>query len=200
MRLYLNWPIFLTILLICMNLSILTVDKTAAGLMAIFVLIYAVIAFLLYFVKKPLIVNELIRFAAGYSQVQRRLLKELAVPYAVMDTEGSILWANDEFMDLAELSPKTKNIKSIIPEITADYLPTVENDVSLHVEIKERNYHGAIVLLSEAEDIAKHGGYNAYVVFGIYSDLEICYKQLYNFEKAYLYSTKRMSMLEGFKS
>ena len=50
MRLYLNWPIFLTILLICMNLSILTVDKKAAGLMAIFVLIYAVIAFLLYFV------------------------------------------------------------------------------------------------------------------------------------------------------
>ena len=55
MRLYLNWPIFLTILLICMNLSILTINKTAAGLMAIFVLFYAVIAFLLYYVKKPLI-------------------------------------------------------------------------------------------------------------------------------------------------
>ena len=140
MRLYLNWPIFLTILLVCMNLSILTVDKTAAGLMAIFVVIYAVIAFLLYFVKKPLIVNELVRFAAGYSQVQRRLLKELAVPYAVMDRSGTILWANDEFMDLAEAVPKAKNIKTIIPEITADCLPTVENDISLHVEIGERNY------------------------------------------------------------
>ena len=140
MRLYLNWPIFLTFLLICMNLSILTVDKKAAGLMAIFVVIYAVIAFLLYFVKKPLIVNELVRFAAGYSQVQRRLLKELAIPYAVMDTEGTILWANDEFMDLAELLPRQKNIKAIIPEIKEDVLPTVENDISIHVKVKERNY------------------------------------------------------------
>ena len=140
MKLYLNWPIFLTFLLVCMNLSILTVDRGAAGLMAVFVVIYAVIAFLLYFVKKPLIVNELVRFAAGYSQVQRRLLKELAIPYAVMDTEGTILWANDEFMDLTQLLPRQKNIKEIIPEITSENLPTVESDVSLHVQLKERNY------------------------------------------------------------
>lgn len=140
LRLYLNWPIFLTFLLVCMNLSILTVNQKAAGVMAVFVAIYAVIAFLLYFVKKPLIVNELVRFAAGYSQVQRRLLKELAIPYAVMDIEGTILWANDEFMDLTELLPRQKSVKEIIPEITSENLPTVENDVSLHVQMKERNY------------------------------------------------------------
>lgn len=140
LRLYLNWPIFLTFLLVCMNLSILTVNQKAAGVMAVFVAIYAVIAFLLYFVKKPLIVNELVRFAAGYSQVQRRLLKELAIPYAVMDIEGTILWANDEFMDLTELLPRQKSVKEIIPEITSENLPTVETDVSLHVQMKERNY------------------------------------------------------------
>lgn len=72
--------------------------------------------------------------------------------------------------------------------------------VMAKLQIKDRNYQSAIKLLSEAEDMAKSDGYNSYVVFGIYSDLELCYKQLYNFEKAYLYSTKRMSMLEGFKS
>lgn len=140
MRLYLSWPIFLTFLLVCMNLSILTVSKKAAGVMAIFVVIYAAVAVMLYFVKKPLIVNELVRFAAGYSQVQRKLLKELAIPYAVMDAEGTILWANDEFMDLAEFLPRLKNIKTVIPEITANNLPTVENDVSMHVVVNERNY------------------------------------------------------------
>lgn len=140
LRLYLNWPVFLTLLLVCMNLSILTVDARAAAVMFVFVIIYATIAFMLYGVKKPLIVNELVRFAAGYSQVQRRLLKELAVPYAVMDSEGNILWANDEFMDLAGIMPKQKQIREIIPEITADNMPTVEDDVSLHVEIGERNY------------------------------------------------------------
>ena len=179
MRLYLNWPIFLTILLICMNLSILTVDKTAAGLMAIFVLIYAVIAFLLYFVKKPLIVSEMVRFAAGYSQVQRRLLKELAIPYAVMDTEGAILWANDEFMDLAESSPKTKNIKSIIPEITAEYLPTVESDVSLHVKIGERNFEVCLRVVNTPsfdedvlwQDMQRHA--NELIALYLYDETEI---------------------------
>lgn len=140
LRFYLNWPVILTLLLVCMNLSILTVDRRAAAVMAFFVVIYAAITVMLYFVKKPLIVSELVRFAAGYSQVQRRLLKELAVPYAVMDSEGIILWANDEFMDLAEMMPKQKQIREIIPEITGESMPSVENDVSLHVEIKERNY------------------------------------------------------------
>ena len=179
MRLYLNWPIFLTILLICMNLSILTVSKKAAGLMAIFVVIYASIAFLLYFVKKPLIVNEMVRFAAGYSQVQRRLLKELAIPYVVMDRSGTILWANDEFMDLAEAAPKSKNIKTIIPEITSETLPTVESDVSLHVEVGERNYEVILRVVNTPsfdEDILwqeMHRHNNELVALYLYDETEI---------------------------
>lgn len=78
--------------------------------------------------------------------------------------------------------------------------PLISRHVHAKQKIKERNYQEGIKLLSEAENLAKNSEYNAFVVFGIYSDLEICYKELYNFEKAYLYSTKRMSMLEGFKS
>ena len=78
--------------------------------------------------------------------------------------------------------------------------PLISRHVLAKKKIRDRNYQEAIKILADAEDIAKQSGYNAFVVFGIYSDLEICYKELYNFEKAYLYSTKRMSMLEGFKS
>ena len=51
-----------------------------------------------------------------------------------------VLYSYDEFMDLAELLPRQKNIKAIIPEITEDILPTVENDISIHVKVNERNY------------------------------------------------------------
>ncbi len=78
--------------------------------------------------------------------------------------------------------------------------PLISRHVIAKQKIKDRNYQEAVKLLIEAENLAKNSGYNAFVVFGIYSDLEICYKELFNFEKAYLYSTKRMSMLEGFKS
>jgi len=78
--------------------------------------------------------------------------------------------------------------------------PIISRHVLAKKKIKDRNYQEAIKILTQAEDIAKSSTYNAFVVFGIYSDLEICYKEIVNFEKAYLYSTKRMSMLEGFKS
>lgn len=75
---------------------------------------------------------------------------------------------------------------------------------SLHIEakalIKGRNYQDAIKLLLNAQEITKEDSYNAFLIFGIYTDLEYCYKQLYNYEKAYLYSTKRITLLEGFKS
>ena len=66
--------------------------------------------------------------------------------------------------------------------------------------IKEKDYTLAADILSGIELSKRSGEYNAYVIFGIYSDLELCYKQLCDFEKAYKYSSKRLSLLEGFKS
>lgn len=78
--------------------------------------------------------------------------------------------------------------------------PVIARHVNAKKKIKERNYQEAIKILTQAEDIAKSADFNAFVMFNIYSDLEFSYKELYDFEKAYLYSTKRISMLEGFKS
>ena len=66
--------------------------------------------------------------------------------------------------------------------------------------IRERRYTDAIGKLLEASEKTFSQGYNSFVVFGIYTDLEQCYKQLLDFENAYRYATKRMSMLEGFKT
>jgi transcriptional regulator with XRE-family HTH domain len=66
--------------------------------------------------------------------------------------------------------------------------------------IRERRYSDAVSKLLEASEISASKGYNSFVVFGIYADLEQCYKQLFDFENAYRYATKRMSMLEGFKT
>ncbi len=66
--------------------------------------------------------------------------------------------------------------------------------------IRERRYSDALVKLIEASEKAARMGYNSFVIFGVYTDLEQCYKQLFDFENAYRYATKRMSMLEGFKT
>ena len=73
----------------------------------------------------------------------------------------------------------------------------------LHVEakllIKKYRFAEAIECLKAIEE-TKTTSYNAFVFFSVYTDLENAYKQLGDFENAYRYSSKRMSMLEGFKS
>lgn len=66
--------------------------------------------------------------------------------------------------------------------------------------IKDKNYAAAIEIMTNIEMTRRSGEYNSFVIFGIYSDLELCYKQLYDFENAYKYASKRLSLLEAFKS
>ena len=66
--------------------------------------------------------------------------------------------------------------------------------------MKSRQYSEALTLLQEIISEKSPENYNAYVIFGVYSDMEQCAKQLAQFEMAYTYATKRLSMLEGFKS
>ena len=76
--------------------------------------------------------------------------------------------------------------------------------IKLHVEakseIKARNYQRAISILLDVVDYLKNTVYNAYQIYSAYSDLEICYKQLFDFENAYLYASKKLSLIEAFKS
>jgi len=72
--------------------------------------------------------------------------------------------------------------------------------IDAKILMKEKNYLTAIQKLTEAADLVKNDDYDAFLIFGIYTDLEQCYKQIFDFENAYLYASKRLSLLEGFKS
>ena len=67
-------------------------------------------------------------------------------------------------------------------------------------EIGDRAYRDAVVTLLEIENDKNPKDYNVYVMFGVYSDLEQCYKLLFDFENAYRYASKKLSLLEGFKA
>ena len=78
--------------------------------------------------------------------------------------------------------------------------PTYRLHIAAKTLMNARNYEEATKKLLSAVELSKSDKYNAYAIFSLYSDLEICYKNLYNFERAYFYSNKRMTLLEGFKS
>ncbi len=46
---------------------------------------------------RPMILNDLIAFANQYESLEKRLLDDLALPYAIMDTNGRMIWSNKVF-------------------------------------------------------------------------------------------------------
>ncbi|MBE5961068.1 MAG: DHH family phosphoesterase [Lachnospiraceae bacterium] len=155
LRSYLRWPLLLTILLVAMNLCIYMIDRKASIVMSLFVALYFIVALLLYFVKRPTIIGDMVRFATNYGNIQRRLLKELALPYAVLDANGRMLWGNDEFCDIIGSEQKAKkSITNIFPEVTKDVFPNNEMDVELHLSFEEANYKVVLrkVLTPDIED------------------------------------------------
>ncbi len=89
--------------------------------------------------------------------------------------------------------------------LNQDYeYPYTNNAFRLHSEVKSliktRKYQEAITILHKLEDMKAPEEYNSSLVLGVYTDLEFCYKELVNFEQAYRYANKRISLLEGFRT
>lgn len=148
LRNYMNWPVYLTSLLLCMVLSIYIVDKTASFIMLIYTGIYFLIVMLLFVFKRSYIAGELVRFAAGYSNIQNQFLKELDIPYGVIDTEGHLIWANNELKDIVVFEKTaSRSIKEIFPAFTLDQLPTIEEDVTFQLTHGRKNYRVLLRLL-----------------------------------------------------
>lgn len=124
-----------------MNLIVYCVSTKAGVIVTGFLFIYIISAVALFFARKQNIMAGLINYASDYSQVQRHLMRELAIPYAMLDTEGRLMWGNDEFIDLSEETKHScKYIWNIFPEITVDMLPVDMIDQEMHITWRDRNY------------------------------------------------------------
>lgn len=141
LKAYLRWPMLLSVLLVCMNISIYAIDKDAGIIMSIYTGIYVIISMILYYYKASTIQGELIRFAADYGQVQKQLLKELTLPYALLDLQGRLLWGNNEFLDIIlDEKMARRGIHNVLPEIIKDKFPQADHDSELHIAFKDMNY------------------------------------------------------------
>ena len=127
MKAFMRWPLILSALLIVLNILVYCVSVKAGLVVSAGVLIYVGIAVVVLRCHRPFIVNELIAFANQYDSLEKRILEKLALPYAIMDMNGRMIWSNKVF---AELTGKDqfykKNISTIFPDVTADKLPVAD--------------------------------------------------------------------------
>lgn len=124
---YLQFSIYLGVLLLVINAGILVIDYRAGLLLGFFTLFYFAVTLTLYFYNKPVIINELVSFATQYGQIQKRLLRELELPHALLDDAGKVIWTNQAFENATgQQKGYNKSIMALFPSITKDRLPDNE--------------------------------------------------------------------------
>ena len=145
LRSYLRWPLILSILMLVMNIGMYFVDVMAGMWFTLFFAVYVIAAAVLYYRQRPQVINELITFATEYGQVQKHLIQELALPYAVMDSQGKLLWVNKEFTKITGKDTQYhKCIATIFQELTVERLPKNEEETDINVAYGEKNFRAHV--------------------------------------------------------
>ena len=141
LRLYLTWPILLSVFVAAVAAAVFFIDRQAGYVAIPAAVIYILIALLIRFSTRKSIVNDMVNFATDYGQVQKGLLKGLALPYALLDESGRFIWCNNEFNKLAGREiPIGKSITAYISEINKDTLPGRGETATLEFRFADRDF------------------------------------------------------------
>lgn len=167
---YLQTSVYLGILLLLVNIGIYVIDYRAGLILTCFVILYFAVTLSLQLYNKPVIMNELISFATQYGQIQRRLLRDLDLPHALLDESGKIIWTNIAFERAVHKEKGyRKSITSLFPAITKEKLPGEVDEVELSVSYENSDYVAKMKKISLKEmalnsDIIEDKDYNGYLI------------------------------------
>lgn len=126
--------LYLGLLLVLVDFGIYLLDARAGFLLSCFLLLYFGMIFYLMLYNRPIIINELVSFATQYGQIQKELLRELDVPYALLDEDGKIIWNNNAFSRVIHNEKAVrKSVTSFFSSVTRDRLPSEEELSLIHI-------------------------------------------------------------------
>lgn len=151
LRLYLKWPLFLSILFIIMDIQLFVMNRRIGVIGAVYCVIFILITLILNFFGKKGIRRDLVQFAENYGKMQMNMIKEMDIPYAVLSEEGQLLWGNDKFLQvIVNKKAARRSITNIFPEITQNILPKLPEPKEAHVQAGERYYRCVMNLIVDS--------------------------------------------------
>ena len=114
-----NWPFIVGLVLVAGNISVYFYDIECGMAISAFLVVFLLATLAMSVWSGKYIVSEIVNFATQYSTVQKQLLNEFQIPYALLDGTGKVLWINEKFEELTGVDKKYhKSITSIFPALT----------------------------------------------------------------------------------
>lgn len=144
LRIYLYCPIVLACVLLILNGFVYAYNVKAGLVFSVFTILYFLIVLILYRKTKPVLVEEMVNFATQYGMVQKQLLNEFEVPYALLDYNAKFLWVNEKFTEITGKDKQYhKSITTVFPNLTKEVLQKSDTAESMNVVLEDKNYRVA---------------------------------------------------------
>lgn len=141
LRWYLAWPLLLSLFLMFANVAVLLVSWQAACMMLPFTITYIAMSAWLRVYSRKRVLGGLVEFSAEYAWIQKQLLTEMALPYALADDDGRIVWMNQAFQEIIALEKGArKNLLSLFPEVTKTDLAVDNETAQVHTSFGEYKF------------------------------------------------------------
>lgn len=166
LRIYMQTSLYLGILLLLVDVGIYFLDIRAGFLLTCFLVLYFGMVILLMFYNRPVIINELVSFATQYGQIQKTLLRDMVIPYVLLDESARVIWCNSAFLSAIHSEKGfKKSITYVFPAITRERLSEGEQESEIAISFEGSEYTAHITKVSlkgiaEDSDIIEENDYD----------------------------------------
>lgn len=164
------WCVVQVLFLLVLTAAVLYVDTAAGLLVGCFTVCFYLIIGGIYLYYRPRVLMELLDFAQKYSGIDQKLLQEMSIPYALVQTDGKILRMNDRLMELTgKKEDYHKNISTLFSEISPALFPVKQEESVTDIEHGGKKYRVTMrkLMLEEAiqeSNVAELTGDECYII------------------------------------
>ena len=134
--------------LILMGISVFMFGPySRKGLICLLIIaVYIILVIIAYIRLMPVINSTMVEYALEQGKIQNELLRELAIPYVILDTDGHVMWANSKFYETIGVRDK-KHIKKPIDAYFPQLVPSVYESgerMEMDIEYGDRLFNAQI--------------------------------------------------------
>lgn len=184
------WCVLVVLLQLVLTAAVLYVNTLAGCIVGGFTVVLILSLVLLDVHYRARVLIELMDFAHKFSGIEKEMLKNFLVPYAIVQPDGKLVWMNDM---MAELTGKDadyhKNISTLFPAMNAAHFPLDEEARSLEIEYNERRYRVDMKrvwlssMLEDLEGVEQTGGESCIVALYFFDITELLAFKQENYEQ-----------------
>ena len=159
---YLKWPMILSVLLIIMTILIYNTNEKAGIIAMIFLGVYMITAFYLQLNRYNSLMPAIMKFTEDNARAQGDFITKIDIPYAILDVDGDLLWANGHFLGINQKLKVGDSILKVFTDFKSEIFKELgDTPLSMLTSVNEKKFK-AYFISQKLKNIENNENYSLF--------------------------------------